>query len=161
MGEAAEQDIAFDYLPDPDNPGWMIWGPRGDARFNTLYFPVRVLEEAPGRARVRIVPQRLLTSITGKMHGGATAGFIDIALFAGARGCGISESGFAVTIDMSIQFLAPGEAGQNLDAVVELVRETGRMAFVRGIVEQDFGPVATFMATIRKVNPGRKVSPAR
>lgn len=150
-----EQAIAFDYLPDPDNPGWKIWGPRASGRFNTLYNPVRVLEEAPGRARVRIVPQPLLTSVTGKMHGGATAGFIDIALFAGARGCGINESGFAVTIDLSIQYLAPGEAGRNMDAVVELVRETGRMAFLRGIVEQDFGPVATFMATIRKVGQGK------
>jgi len=151
-----EREIAFDYLPDPNNAGWMIWGPRQNGRFNTLYNPVRVREEEPGRvARVRVLPDEILTSVTGKMHGGATAGFIDIAIFAGARGCGINESGFAVTIDLSIQFLAPGEAGRNMDAVVELVRETGRMAFLRGTVEQDFGVIATFMATIRKVGQNR------
>lgn len=150
-----ERDIAFDYLPDPNNPGWMIWGPRHNGQFNTLFNPVRVCEEGASVARVRILPEEILTSTTGKMHGGATAAFIDIAIFAGARGCGINQSGFAVTVDLSIQFLLPGEARRNMDAVVELVRETGRMAFLRGTVEQDFGVIATFMATIRKVGQGK------
>src|SRR3546814_8102151 len=64
--------VEFGYDPDPDNPGWMIWGPRENAQFNSLYNPVRVKEEGAGLARVRIMPQPILTSATGRMHGGAT-----------------------------------------------------------------------------------------
>src|SRR3546814_2876246 len=53
--------VEFGYDPDPDNPGWMIWGPRENAQFNSLYNPVRVKEEGAGLARVRIMPQPILT----------------------------------------------------------------------------------------------------
>lgn len=140
----------FHYDADPENPGWRIWGPRGGGVFNAHYNPIRVQVEAPGRARVRCFAGEHLTSATGYLHGGATAGFIDIALFAGARGCGLEREDLAVTLDLTIQYLAPGLSGQNLDAVVDLVRETKRIAFVRGVVEQESGPIASFMATIRK-----------
>jgi len=152
---AEEEKIEFGYDPDPDNPGWMIWGPRRNGRFNTLYGAVRVLEQGPGKAIVRCLPGLHLTSTTGKLHGGATAGFIDIALFAGARGCGVKPHGVPVTIDLSIQYVAPGLPDINLDAQVELTRETGRMAFLRGVVEQEFGTIATFMAVIHKGSPPR------
>lgn len=128
----------------------MLWGPRENAQFNSLYGPLSVLSEGPARARVRFTPQPLLTSISGAMHGGAIAGFIDIALFAGLRGCGVEQGGFASTIDLSIQYAAPGSGDEPMDAFVELTRETRRMVFLRGTVEQSFGTVAAFMATIRK-----------
>ncbi len=142
----------FGFDADPDNPGWHIWGPRENGQFNTLFDPIRVLPEAPGRARVRVNPQLLLTSVAGPLHGGALLGFIDIALFAGARGCGYVAKGFPVTLELSTQFISPGRHGIALDAVVELVRETGRLLFLRGTVEQDGEMVATFIATIRKAS---------
>src|SRR3546814_12795149 len=134
----------------------MIWGPRENAQFNSLYNPVRVKEEGAGLARVRIMPQPILTSATGRMHGGATAGFIDIALFAGIRGCGIQHEGIAVTLDLSIQYIAPGIAGQHMDAVVELIRETGRMAFVPGKGDQGAGTISTLSATFRNGHVSRE-----
>src|SRR3546814_8631137 len=128
----------------------MIWGPRDNAQFNSLYNPVRVKEAGAGLARVRIMPQPILTSATGRMHGGATAGLIDIALFAGIRGCGIQHEGIAVTLDLSIQYIAPGLDGQPLDAVVESIRETGRMAFGRGKGEQEAGTIATDRKSVEK-----------
>jgi len=145
-----EKWIEFSYDPDPAHPGWMIWGPLHNSQFNTLYEPIRVREAGPGKAVVRCMPSNILTSTTGNLHGGALAGFIDIALFAGARGCGIMPHGIHVTIDLSIQYLSPGFPDINLDAHVELTRETGRMAFMRGVVEQDGTTMASFMAVFRK-----------
>jgi acyl-coenzyme A thioesterase PaaI-like protein len=57
----------------------------------------------------------------------------------------------AVTLDCSAQFLSPGEIGHPLDAEVELMRETGRLAFFRGRVLQDETLVAAFTGTLRKM----------
>jgi len=79
--------------------------------------------------------------------------FIDCALFAGAHGCGVLTVGTAQTIDCNVQFVGPGRPGTPLDAEVELLRETGRMLFLRGLLVQDDTTVAAFSATIRKPSP--------
>ena len=42
-----------------------------------------------------------------------------------------------------------------LDAVTEVLRETGRLAFMRGVVEQDGALIAAYSATIRKPSKPR------
>ena len=59
---------------------------------------------------------------------------------------------------MSHQFLGAGTIDQPLDAVAEILRETGRLAFLRGTIEQDGNLIAAFSATIRK--PTRPRNPA-
>ncbi len=144
------QPARFRYDPDPDAPGWYLWGPIENAHFNTLYEPVRVLPLGPGRARVEVVPQRLLTSANGSLHGGAVAGFIDIALFAGAAGAGVTAPG-GLTVDLSIQFLGAAAHGRPLAAEVEVLRETGRLLFIRGLLSQNEATIASFSATVRKI----------
>jgi acyl-coenzyme A thioesterase PaaI-like protein len=56
----------------------------------------------------------------------------------------------AVTLDCSVQFLSGGAIGVPLDAEVELLRETGRLAFFRGRVLQGEEVVAAFTGTLRK-----------
>jgi acyl-coenzyme A thioesterase PaaI-like protein len=141
-------DFGFDPLPGED--GWFVWGPREDGRFNTLYDPILVRPLDGNRALVRFTPQRVLTSANGTMHGGGLLGFIDIALFAGARGCGVLDSGWAMTLDLSTQFIGPARHGVAIDAEVELLRETGRLLFLRGVVTQEEESVASFSATVRK-----------
>jgi acyl-coenzyme A thioesterase PaaI-like protein len=148
--EIKRREIDFGFDPDPGMPGWHIWGPRENGHFNRLYDPVQVLPEAAGRARVRVVPGEHLTSANGTIHGGALMGFIDIALFAGARGCGVEQSGWAVTLDCTTQFIGAAVHGEPLEAVVELLRETGRLLFLRGTVEQRGAVMASFNATVRK-----------
>ncbi len=144
----------FGFDPDPAAPGWFIWGPRENGHFNTLYDPVRVQRLDDGRALVRIVPQELLTSANGTIHGGAMLGFIDIALFAGARGCGVRAE-WAVTLDLASHFIGPARHGVALDAEVELLRETGRLLFLRGLVMQQGERVAAFSATVRKATAAK------
>jgi uncharacterized protein (TIGR00369 family) len=84
------------------------------------------------------------------VHGGAVMTFIDIALYAGGKMAGIADVR-AVTLDCAVQFVSPGKLDIPLDANVELMRETRRLAFLRGTVEQEAGIVAAFSATLRKL----------
>ena len=56
----------------------------------------------------------------------------------------------AVTLDCSVRFLSPGRIGVPLDAEVELLRETKRLAFFAGKVVQDGELVAAFTGALRK-----------
>ena len=86
----------------------------------------------------------------GLFHGGALLAFIDVALFAAARGFGLITAGTAVTLDLSTQFIGGGRIGEPLEAQVELLRETGRLLFLRGLVVQGDDKIASFSGTIRK-----------
>ena len=101
----------------------------------------------------------IVLSLTGggepaHVHGGALLGFMDIALFAAARGLGVITAGGAVTLDLTSQFIGGGTIGQPLYADIELLRETGRMLFLRGLIVQDDTPtIASFTGTLRKSTP--------
>src|SRR3546814_15747760 len=87
------------------------------------------------------------------VHGAVTLALVDIALFAAAHQFGSLNAGHSVALDLSTQFVGAGRIGEPLDAVVELVRETGRLIFLRGLVVQgeDDGHIAlSFAGTIRK-----------
>jgi acyl-coenzyme A thioesterase PaaI-like protein len=71
-------------------------------------------------------------------------------LFIGPAMLGIPGMHGALTIDCSCQFLGPVALEPPIDLVVDLLRETGRMAFIRGIVEQEGESVAAFSGTVRK-----------
>ena len=140
---------AFLHEPDPDNPGWLTWKLSDDTRFNALLGPMMVRMEGE-QVRVRMTPGHAHTNLADNVHGGVTLAFIDIALFAAARMFGLIEAGAAVTLDLSVQFIGAGRPREPLDAVVELLRETGRLLFLRGLVVQDEHKVAAFSGTIRK-----------
>jgi uncharacterized protein (TIGR00369 family) len=141
----------FRYEPDPDNPGWMTWDLIEPGRFNGLLGPLRVRREEE-RARCRMFPDRQHSNLSDAVHGGVLLSLIDVSFFAGAHVLGVENAGRGVTVDCSVQFLSAGRIGTPLDAVVEKLRETGRMVFLRGIVEQEEEKVAAFSGVIRKVS---------
>ena len=49
--------------------------------------------------------------------------------------------------------LVDAQPSEPLDAVTEIVRETGKLVFVRGMVEQTDHQVAAFSGIIRKFAP--------
>lgn len=129
----------------------MTWELTDSTRFNSLFGPF--LLKVEGRsARVRMTPQPIHTNLSGRIHGGALLGFIDIALFAASRGFGLIEAGTAVTLDLSTQFIGAGSADSPLEAQVELLKETGRLLFLRGVIVQADSTevIAAFSGTIRK-----------
>lgn len=136
--------------PDPDHPGWSTWDIEGGHCYNASIGRLLVKPDGPGRGRCRIFPDAGQGNLGNVVHGGAILTFIDIAMFAGGQVAGMSDTS-AVTLDCSVQFIGAGELGKPLDAVVELLRETGRLVFYRGTVEQDERIVAAFSGTLRKI----------
>ena len=137
--------------PIPDQPGWRRWAFRDTTRFNASLGPMAYCIEGDV-ARVRMTPGLEHSNLSGAMHGGALLGFIDVALFAASRGFGVITAGTAVTLDLHTQFIGGGRVGEPIEARVELLRETGRVLFLRGLVVQGEGDarVAAFSGTIRK-----------
>jgi uncharacterized protein (TIGR00369 family) len=137
--------------PDPENPGWLTWALADTSRFNgQVLGKMLVRLEGEGRARVRMFPEHRHTNLMDNLHGGTTLSLIDVALFGGARMFGLVEAGTAVTLDLSVQFIGAGKAHQPLDAEVELLKETRRLLFLRGLVVQGEERIAAFSGTIRK-----------
>ena len=149
----------FACAPDPDNPGWRRWRILDATRFNEAVIGVQLVRaEGPRTARVRIQPQvPLHTNSAGNVHGAITLALIDVSLFAAAHVLGGVDAGQSVTLDLQTQFIGAGDSARPLDSVVELLRETRRFAFLRGLVVQDEDIVASFTATIRKPS-GREPS---
>nr|WP_286207732.1 PaaI family thioesterase [Hephaestia sp. MAHUQ-44] len=133
----------------PDHPGWVTWELSDPTRFNSLLGPLLLRVEGDV-ARVQMTPRHEHSNLQDNLHGGALLAFIDIALFAASRGFGVIEAGTAVTLDLAVQFIGAGKVGAPLEARVELLRETGRLLFLRGLVVQGDGTVASFSGTIRK-----------
>ena len=145
-------DRGFISEPDPDNPGWHTWQLNDTTRFNSWMFPrLLVRRDVDGKARLRMFPEHRHTNLGNNIHGGTVMALVDIALFACSRQLGIIEAGTAVTLDLNVQFIGAGKPGEPCDAVTELLKETRRLVFLRGIVEQEPGGIiAAFSGTIRK-----------
>jgi uncharacterized protein (TIGR00369 family) len=142
-------DAAFDFGEDADHPGWYSWRLKDDTRYNAFLGKLIVRREG-GMARVRMFPERRHSNLQDVMHGGATLGLIDVALFAASRMFGLITAGHAVTLDLSTQFIGAGRLDLAIDAEVELLRETRRLLFLRGLIVQGDTKVAAFAGTIRK-----------
>jgi acyl-coenzyme A thioesterase PaaI-like protein len=56
----------------------------------------------------------------------------------------------SVTLDLHNQFIGAGQIGEPLDVLCEVMRETGRLVFLRGSVEQGDRLVSSFLGTLRK-----------
>jgi len=142
---------AFDSSPDPDNPGWLKWEMTDPSRYNGTVLGKRLARrEADGQARLRMFPGHTHSNLRNAVHGGVITGFIDVAMFGASRMFGLIDAGTAVTLDLSVQFIGAGVVGEPLDAEVELLKETGRLLFMRGIVVQGDNRIAAFSGTIRK-----------
>lgn len=140
--------------------GWISWNLKDKDRFNSFIEPLAVrsepaTEDGRPRARVRMLPERRHSNLGDNVHGAVTLALVDVALFAASHQFGSLDAGHSVTLDLSTQFVGAGRVGEPLDAIVELVRETGRLIFLRGLVVQGEGDghiVLTFAGTIRKAS---------
>ena len=137
--------------PDPDHPGWWTWDLPSDDRYNATLGKLLVRGDGEGRAWCRMFPDTRQSNLGDVVHGGAILTFIDMAMFAGGWMAG-ADLGPSVTLDLSAQFLAPARLGVALDCRVELLRESKRLAVMRGLVEQDGGAVAAWSGTLRKLS---------
>jgi uncharacterized protein (TIGR00369 family) len=137
--------------PDTEEPGWLRWRIADPTRFNEVVLGrVIARAEGPDHCRVRMFPRHDHTNNAGNVHGAISLALIDISLFAAMKSLRGVDAGGSVTLGIDTQFIGAGDAAKPLDAVVQVLRETRRIGFLRGLVEQEGALVASFSATIRK-----------
>ena len=144
---------AIRHAPDPDHPGWWSWDIADDGKFHAVVGKLLVRADGEGRAVCRMFPESCHSNLGDMVHGGALLTFIDMALFAGGRLAGANVIR-AVTLDLGTRFLSRGRIGVPLDAEVELLRETKRLAFFAGRVVQEGELIAHFTGALRKASQG-------
>jgi acyl-coenzyme A thioesterase PaaI-like protein len=161
MADAGERNIPFEYRPLPPEDcggeaGWYTWNMIDRTRFNTAVLGEMRVRKEGDHCRLRMFPERRHTNLVDNVHGAVTLGLIDIALFAAMHINGSGEAGPSVTVELSTQFVGAGDPSRPLDAVSEIVRETGRMLFLRGFATQprdDGGEdiIASYSGIVRKM----------
>ena len=150
---ALREDV-FEHGPDPQNPGWRHWNLKDQTLFNGAVMGRMITRvDDDGRARLRMFPERRHENLQGIIHGAVTLSLIDISLFTTMHTIGSGNAGPSVTLELSTQFVGAGKMDEPLDAVTEIVRETGSMVFVRGTVQQGGHVVASYSGIVRKMHP--------
>ncbi len=154
----SDTDAPFEYRPlAPDDAhgeeGWYSWNLIDRTRYNTAVLGDLHVRREGDACRLRMFPQRHHTNLADNIHGAATLGLIDIALFATMHVIGAGNAGPSVTVELSTQFVGAGDPSRPLDAVTEVVQETGRMLFVRGQCVQGDSIVASYSGIVRKMKP--------
>jgi uncharacterized protein (TIGR00369 family) len=143
---------AFEHLEDPAHPGWRTWRLRDETRFNAVVLGEMIVRVEGDKCRLRMFPERKHTNLQDMIHGAITLSLIDVSMFAAMRTLTGGDAGPAVTLELSTQFIGAGDPRRPLDSVVEVLRETGRMLFLRGEVVQEDHRVAAFSGLIRKAS---------
>ncbi|MEQ9663723.1 MAG: PaaI family thioesterase [Parasphingopyxis sp.] len=155
MSEADEQPMGMRRWvvleEDPDNPGWSLWKMRVKGRFLDIFGPVRLKKEGENSVRCRVDTEMRHANGFEAVHGGFLMAVVDQSLFWTCHYLDKFAGGGGVTLDASTHFMGSPKAGEPIDAVVEILKETGRLIFLRGMIEQDGEPVASFTGTLRKV----------
>lgn len=84
----------------------------------------------------------------GGLHGGALATFADWSLFAFA---GMTGDGSAVTIGLNCDFVGSATLGDQILCRGEIIRKTGSMIFLRGLITCDAAPVMAYSGVLKKL----------
>ena len=137
MADTGERALPFEYRPLPagecgGEDGWFTWNMVDRTRFNTAVLGEMRVRREGALCRLRMFPERRHTNLTDNIHGGVTLALIDISLFSAMHINGSGEAGPSVTVELSTQFVGGANPNLPLDAVTEIVRETGKMLFLRG-----------------------------
>jgi uncharacterized protein (TIGR00369 family) len=142
--------MAREHILEGDHAGWTRWRRDADGRFTSMlgdfYFRVNDL----GAVECRMATERRHSNGLGYLHGGFIMSFIDMAMFAFIFRQ--LENSAAVTLSCATDFLSAGIVGKPIEASGEILKETGKMLFVRGLVTQEGEKVASFTSTMRKVS---------
>ena len=137
-------------IADGPRAGWLEWVEPAEGNFLSILGPLYSRREGDRRAIVELEPRPEHRNRLGSLHGGLLAAFADHAYFSAMVAMGRPAQAGAVTVDLSMQYLAAGSADAPLRAEVDLLGETGRLLFLRLVLSQHGQPVAASTATLRK-----------
>lgn len=144
----------------PSADGWISAERPRDGRFSDQFAGIAVRVEGEARARVRMPVGEAQANIGGSVHGGFLMALADQSLFIAPAALGRLPA-WGVTLNLAMTFIGTGSIGvpgqpQAVDVIVDIVGETGRLLFLRGLMEQDGRTVATFDGTVRKFSQSRQ-----
>ena len=140
-----------DSLLAPDLPGYRLYDPSDP--FEDYVGPIWYRRQDDGVHCVMPTEERHANG-GGVLHGSVLLTFADYTLCSAA---GYAASGgqmpgsFAMTLSLTVQFLAGGSIGPTIESMGEATQVTGRLAFVRGSVMQEGRRLATYSGVCRHV----------
>lgn len=135
--------------------GWAAWSDPHPDTFLQAIGRGYMRAAGPNRGLVALETRTSHRNRLDTLHGGFLAAFADHAYFGGLWIMGHEDQVNGVTIDLSMQYLGAGRVGPDLIAEVEVLRETGRLFFLRMLITQDGNLIAASTATVRKASPPR------
>lgn len=134
-----------------DSQHWRPLDPEPGERFDHVLPTILARAGEPGKAYARIDTDVGSSNVFGGLHGGFLAAFAEQALFLPLYLHGRVSRGGVVTIDFALQYLTGGRVHGPFEARIEALRETGRLAFIRGELVQDDQVLVAFTGTLRKI----------
>lgn len=160
------QGLPFEHRPlSPEEThgqeGWYTWNMIDRTRFNTQVLGEMWVRAEGTQCRLRMFPERRHTNLADMVHGAVTLSLTDIALFATMHMIGHGDAGPSVTVELSSQFVGPGDPTKPLDAVTEITQETGRMMFARGQCVQGERIVTSYSGIVRKMQSRPPATPLK
>ena len=125
-----------------------------------LYFRIAGDAREAGSVHCVLPTEPRHGNYAGGVHGGAILTFADYALclVAGRAADGGTNSAFAVTVSIAVEFLDAGRVGLPLEATGEPLQVTGRLAFARGTITQEGRTVALWSGVCRHVARARAMA---
>ena len=127
------------------------WHQSENDPFEDVNGPLYYREDADGRWRCAFRAEQRHCNGMGSVHGGMLMTFADFAMFHIARPQ--LEGIAAVTVSMNTELTAAAEEGELIEATGDVLHETGRMLFVRGIVFTGERNLLAFSGVLRKFRP--------
>ena len=140
----------FGFAAEPDASGWFDHPASFEGRFGDIFGSIRVRGEGDDMVRARFPAERGHRIINEVLHGGYIMAAVDHGMFVIAAARNALGPHGGVTLDCATSFMAPGRIGPPIDVLGRVLRETGRMTFVQGVVEQEGEAIAAFTGTLRK-----------
>lgn len=143
-------------MPGPetmtDGPfaGWTRWQGLHPNRFSELLGAHYYRVTPEGAVECAMPAEERHLNGLGYLHGGFLMAFIDQTMFAIARPR-LSPTVGAVTLSCDTHFLGSGVAGKVIRGTGEIIKETGKLFFIRGLLDQEGESVCAFTGTLRKV----------
>ena len=145
---SADGSDGWHHVQDGPFAGWLTWP--ADP-FEALSGPFYFRTEADGTAQGAFVPESKHLNGHGIVHGGALLTFADT--MAGSILQLTLNGQLGVTVTLSSEFVGAGMPNASIEATGLVVRETGTLVFVQGLLSQVSQPILTFSSVLKKVNP--------
>ncbi|RVT94535.1 PaaI family thioesterase [Sphingomonas crocodyli] len=135
-------------MPDPiDSDGWHIWDMSEAGTWPATWAPIRYRREGAHMA-IRAEAPAHAGNLHGMIHGAFLAGLAEHAAGVFLRAADVP----CVTISIAFDYPAAASLGRTLEGRVELIRETGRMQFLRLLIGQGDDVAIHGTATLRKLS---------